>query len=347
MVEFRIRTNASRGEWESFFENSISGDLQQSFDYGEMMKMFNERNRVIRLCALDGSNVVGLVQAIFPKKLLGFGASLYAGGVYGYSPVASLKDEEQILRDLLYSLERMAVKKGILEGFISRPNSDPVLESMGYTISEVANFYEVGLRKDEDALWKSIAHNKRRNIKKAQELHAEVVQLKSHDALVSFYEMYKASSERVGFGAYSFNYFDSYLRIFGANDKSRIFLTILNNQPVAGVFVVVHGDTAYALAAGSRKDVWQVRPNDLLHWKAMQWACSEGLSWYHMGHVLEPIPTENTPGWSLWRWKREWNGQLKKYYIHHKVYMPRLKGLVSTSYEKIYNTMQKLGRTNS
>jgi CelD/BcsL family acetyltransferase involved in cellulose biosynthesis len=340
MSELRIADNTSRGDWESFLAKSISGNLQQSFDYGDVMKMSNQNNRVIRLSVSDGDSFVGLVQAIFPRKRLGFGASLYSGGVYGFGSVVSIKDKEYVLRDLLSSLERSAVNNRVTEGFISRPESDRVLESTGYAISEVANFYEVGLHKRAEELWKSIAHNKRRNVKKAQEQRAEVVQLKSYDALVSFYDMYKASSERVGFEAYPFNYFYSYLRVFGVRDKVRVFLTVLNDQPVAGVFLVVHGDTAYALAAGSRKDVWHVRPNDLLHWKAMEWACGEGLSWYHMGHVYDPVPTENSPGWSLWRWKREWNGQLKKYYTYHKIYMPRLKKFVLTPLGKIYNKMQ-------
>jgi CelD/BcsL family acetyltransferase involved in cellulose biosynthesis len=342
MSEFRIADNTSRGEWESFLEKSISGNLQQSFDYGEVMKMFDQHNRVIRLLASDGGSVVGVVQAIFHRRL-GFSARLNAGGNYGFAPVVSLKDEEHILRELLSSLEKISIKNRVLEGFIFRPESDQVLESMGYAISAVVHSYRVGLQKCAEGLWKSIEHNKRRNIKKAQEQGAEVVQLKSYDALVSFYEMYEASSERVGFTSYSFNYFNSYLRLFGARDKVRVFLTVFNGQPVAGVFVVVYGDTAYALAAGSRKDVWQVRPNDLLHWKAMEWACGEGFSWYHMGHVYVPLPTENSPGWSLWRWKREWNGQLKKYYIYHKVYMPNFKKFVLTPYEKIGKSLHKIG----
>jgi CelD/BcsL family acetyltransferase involved in cellulose biosynthesis len=330
MNEFRIADNTSREEWDSFLAKCVSGNLQQSFDYGEVMKIFNPQRRVIRLSTSEGDTVTGLVQAVYQRKRLGFGANLYAGGLYGFSPVVCRGDDEQISRQLLSTLQEIAVKNRIIEGSFFRPGSDRVLDSMGYVVSEVAHFYRVGLHGSAEELWKSIAHNKRRNIKKAQQQGATVAELKSYDALVSFYAMYEASSERIGFERYSFNYFNSYLRVFGARDKIRVFLTLLNDQPVAGVFVVVHGDTAYALAAGSRKDDWQVRPNDILHWKAMEWACGEGLSWYHMGLVSEPVPTENSPGWSLWRWKREWNGQLENYCVYHKTYMPRLKNLVLT-----------------
>jgi len=67
--------------------HSISGNLQQSFDYGEVMRIFNPQNRIIRLSALNGDLVVGLVQAVFPKKRLGFGARLNAGGFMGLVPL--------------------------------------------------------------------------------------------------------------------------------------------------------------------------------------------------------------------------------------------------------------------
>jgi CelD/BcsL family acetyltransferase involved in cellulose biosynthesis len=342
MSEFRIADNTSRGEWESFLAKSVSGNLPQSFDYGEVTKMYNQHNRVIRLSASDGGGIVGLVQAISYGKL-GFGTRLNAGDGYEFGAVVSLEDEEHVLRELLSSLEKSAVRNRVIEGFIFRPTIEKVLANMSYTVSAVANLYRVALLKTAEDLWKNIAHNKRRNIKKAQEQGAEVIQSKSYDAFVSFYEMYEASSERAGFKSYPFNYYNSYLKIFGASDKVRIFLTVFKDQPAAGLFVVVHGDTAYALAAGSRKDFWQVRPNDLLHWKAMDWARGEGLSWYHFGGVYEPLPTENSPGWSLWRWKREWNGQLKKYYVYHKVYMPKFKKFILTPYEKISSTVKKIG----
>ena len=341
MSEWRIIDHLSREEWEPFLHKFVTGNLQQSFDYGEVMKLYNPHNRVIRLSAMDRSIVVGLVQAVYSRKF-GFGICVHAGGGYGFGPVVSLSDEKQISRELLLSLEKRAIKNRVSEGLVFRPASDQVLESLGYTVSDVVHSYKVDLQKSAENLWNSIAHNKRRNIKKAQEQGAEVVHPKSYEALVSFYDMYETSSERVGFGAYPFNYFNSYLKIFGASDKVRIFLTVFEGQPVAGTFVVVHEDTAYALAAGSRKDVWHVRPNDLLHWTAMRWARDEGLSWYHMGHVYEPLPTENSPGWSLWRWKREWNGQLKKYNIYHKVYMPMFKKFVLTPYEKISGTARKI-----
>lgn len=43
MNECRIVENPSREEWESFLGSFVSGNLLQSFDFGEVVKLSNPR----------------------------------------------------------------------------------------------------------------------------------------------------------------------------------------------------------------------------------------------------------------------------------------------------------------
>lgn len=342
MTEYEIIDNPMQREWESFLEKAVCSNLEQSFEYGEVMKSHNPHTRVVRLLALDGDCPVGLVQARYNRKF-GFGDRLEVGGVYGTGPLIADEHNEHILTQLIADLENRAIKNKVSEAFIYRDGEDQVLKSLGYTLIQVFNVYKVALQKTAEDLWKNIAHNKRKNINKAQRKGVEVVEGISYDDLASFYEMLSISGKRAGFIPHPFSYFHSYLKIFGAHNRARVFLAVFDGQQVAGVFVVINGDTAYALGAGSHEEAWHVRPNDILHWKAMEWACNEGLSQYHMGFVNNPPPTHCSSDWGLWRWKREWNGQLEKVFRYNKVYMPRFKKIVLTPYEKIYNIMRKIG----
>ncbi|NWF86645.1 peptidoglycan bridge formation glycyltransferase FemA/FemB family protein [Candidatus Bathyarchaeota archaeon] len=341
MSQFKVLDNPQQKDWDFFLDSLVHGNLQQSFDYGEAAKLFNHHTRVVRLFAVDGESPVSLVQGTFNRRF-GFGDRLLVGGVYGDGPVvANVENREQVLIGLLSDLEKHAIKNRVSEAFIYRLNVESALEKLGYDLSSVFNVYKVNLKKSVDELWKSITHNKRKNVKKAQTHKVEVTQGMSDKELASFYEMHSIAGKRAEFEPHSLSYFYSFLKTFGTKEKAKIFLSVFNGQPVAGVFVVVHGDTAYALGAGSRDEAWSVRPNDILHWKAMEWACSERLAFYHMGFVDEPPPVEGLSGWSLWRWKREWNGQLQKVYLYHKVFMPRFRKFVLTPYEKIYNLARK------
>lgn len=340
MGDSTIVNNPQQRECESFLETVAGSNLDQSFGYGEVIKSYNPRIRVVRFLALDGNCPVGLLQGRYTRKFF-FGEHLEVGGFYGNGPVVADKNNEQVLKQLIVDLENYAIQNRVTEASIYRDKRDHVLERMGYNLPPLFNVYKVALQKTTEDLWNSLAYNKRKNVNKAQR-KGVVVEDTSYEDLASFYDMLSVSGKRVGFVPLPFSYFQSCLKIFGTNNRAKIFLAVYDNQPVAGVFVVIHGNTAYALAAGSYKEAWNVRPNDILHWKAMKWACNEGLSYYHMGFVNEPPPTQGSSDCGLWRWKREWNGQLEKRFRYNKVFMPKFKKLVLTPYGKVYSIMQKM-----
>ncbi|MCW4016289.1 MAG: GNAT family N-acetyltransferase [Candidatus Bathyarchaeota archaeon] len=333
MDKYTIIDHPTSGMWEKFLQDYTLGNLQQSFEYGEAIKESNPHAKILRFLAINDDNLAGLIQARYNKRF-GFGDRTEVGGVYGYGPVVGTDNRKEVLEKLMGLLEKHAIQNRVSEANIYAPETNQTLENMGYTVNTVFNVYKVDLRKSETELWKTITHNKRRNIKKAQKQGAKVVQCNNYDALASFFELHAISAKRVGFKTYPFIYFQSLSKIFGKRNNLKIFLTVFEGQPVAGVFVVLHGKTAYALGTGSREESWHVRPNDLLHWETMKWACNNGFSWYHMGHVREPLPNENSEGWGLWRWKREWKGQLNKVYLYNKVYMPKFNKFVLSLCEK-------------
>ena len=198
-----------------------------------------------------------------------------------------------------------------------------VFSDLGYTLSGKINKYLVDLNKTPDELWKSIAHNKRRNIKKALKEGVEVVKTRSQEGLLSFYQMLSASAKRHGFAAYPLLGFEAIWKIYKPEELSTVFLARWRSKNIAGVFILIHGRTVHALAAGSLSEGWKIRPNDLLHWKVMEWACRNGYSKYHMGLVSEPPPTVARAG--VWRWKKEWKGNLERVQLFDKLFLPRYK----------------------
>jgi hypothetical protein len=342
--EYKVISDPSSEVWTSFLMKFAGGNLQQSFDYGKVAKEANPNARVVRLLALDGDNPMGLVQAIYRKRF-GIGDRLEVGGTYGNGPVtAELDSKKDVLSCLIEALENYGVSNRICEAFVYWREDwgmKEVFNEKGYEQTSSFNVYKVDLKGNVDQFWKNIAHNKRRNIMKAEAQGVQVIQGSSNKDLISFNEMLEISGNRADFIPPPFSMFNAYLKVFGAQGKAKIFLATLGGNQIAGVFVVVHGDTAYALGAGSREEAWDVRPNDILHYKAMEWACREGLLKYHMGYVSDPPPTEGSPLWGLWRWKREWKGDLEKTVLYSKVFMPNLKRFFITPYERVYSLMRR------
>ena len=329
MPEFSVVEYLPSGLWDSFLEKHSTGNFEQCYEYGEITKSAFPRTNVLRLAALKHGNFVGAIQGMY-SRYFGFGMTLGAMR----APVIDAKNDgkREVARNLLETLEDCAKKNRIIKARILVPenwNLDEAFHSLGYKITEKLNEYVVNLDKDVEQLWSSISHNKRRNIKKAMKEGVEVFQSRNLKDLLTFYSMLVAAEKRGGFSSYPLSWFKAVWKIYKP-ELSKVFLTRWNGKEVSGVFTVIHGKTVYALAAGSFSEGWKVRPNDIMHWKVMEWACKNGFVRYHMGLVSDPPPSKESNSWGVWRWKREWKGNLHRLLVYEKMILPKYKLVLKT-----------------
>jgi len=211
---------------------------------------------------------------------------------------------------------------------------------LNYKIIETINVYALNLKESPIDIWNRISSNKRKNVKKAEREGVIVENSRSEEDFQSFLSLWKATATRANFDP-KLKEVEEVGRAFRQKGSGRVFLAKWKHRDIAGTFIINHADTAYCRYAGSIEGSWSARPNDIVHWKAMEWACEQGYSWYHMGPVPEPEPSEGSPLWGLWRWKRGWGGILDKVSIYAKVYFPKLKGLMDFS-RRMVNTSSRL-----
>ena len=341
MSEYSIIENPSADLWKSLLSMFPEGNFDQCFEYGEIAKMAFPSTKAARLVITYDGEPVGAVQGTY-SCYFGFGIGLRVMR----GPVANTRNKEslRLIENLLKALEDYGKRNRIIHAQILVPEAWQLHEAFNklrYAPAGKLNEYVVNLEKGAEELWKSVAHNKRRNIKKALKEGVEVVQSRNHEDLLTFYSMLEASAERGGFSSYPLPWFEAVWKVYQPEKLSKVFLASLEGKSVSGVFVVIHGKTVYALAAGSFSEGWKVRPNDIMHWKVMEWACRNGYSKYHMGLVSEPPPSEGSSAWGIWRWKKEWKGSMERIQIFEKVLLPRYililkaKKLVERSYERI------------
>jgi hypothetical protein len=343
MSEFRVVEDLPAESWNCFLERHTIGNFEQCFEYGEISRKAFPRTNVARFACLREGEVIGILQGAY-SKYFGLGMTL----VVMRGPQANFEDATftKAIETLLKALEDHAKKNRVIEARILVPQTwsvDKIFSSLGYSLIGMLNEYVVNLENGVDTLWKSISHNKRKNIKKALSEGVEVFESREREDLLTFYSMLKAAEKRAGFGSYPLSWFEAVWDIYPF-DFSKVFLAKWNGKAVSGVFTVMHGKTVFALAAGSFSEGWRVRPNDVMHWKVMEWACKRGYSRYHMGLVHEPPPTDGSSSWGIWRWKREWNGNLEKLQIFHRFFKPRYKFILGAKRlaEKGYNLFKSL-----
>jgi lipid II:glycine glycyltransferase (peptidoglycan interpeptide bridge formation enzyme) len=282
------------------------------------------RTRVARLSITHNGEPIGIVQGTY-SSYFGFGITLRV--MRGPLVAGGTKENRQLVSSLLKGLEEYCKKKRIIHARILVPDSwqlQEVFHKLDYNSVDRTNEYVVNLEEGIEKLWKSIDHNKRRNIRRAMKEGVEIVQSHDQKDLETFYSMVEASVERRGFSPYPRSWFEAIWKTHKP-ELSKVFLAYWKGKSVSGVFIVVRGKTVYALGAGSLAEGWEVRPNDIMHWKVMEWAYQNGYSRYHMGLVDEPLPTEESSAWGIWRWKKEWKGSLEGIQAFDKIFLPKYK----------------------
>jgi lipid II:glycine glycyltransferase (peptidoglycan interpeptide bridge formation enzyme) len=314
--------------WDSFLKNeSPEGNFLQCFEYGELVKTGYPRAKVVRLLIMHGEKPIGMAQGTY-KVYFGFGTTLNVT----WGPIVSARIAENLhpVENLLKELETYCRKHRIIELRFSVFGSwdlREVFHKMDYVAATKENEYIVNLEGGAQKLWTSIHHNKRRNIKRALEQGVEVTQSHNNEDLKTFYSLLEVTVKREGFTPYPHTLFEAIWNKYDP-ELSSVFLAKWKGKSISGVFVVVQGKTAYALNAGSLVEGFQVRPNDIMHWKAMEWACARGYSKYNLGGVSEPPPTEGSSKWGIWRWKREWKGNLERIEIFNKIILPQYRPIL-------------------
>lgn len=139
----------------------------------------------------------------------------------------------------------------------------------------------LNLSRGPEELFRKFSENKRTNIKKAIKQGVLVAPATTPDEVGAYYAICVDWSRRKGLPIATE---DQFQQTFALTGNRRLFLASHDGKIIAGVVIrfFPHGVMEYA-ANSSLESALRLRPNDLLHWRAIEWGCQEGLTHYSLG----------------------------------------------------------------
>jgi hypothetical protein len=339
MFDHSILENPTRDLWDSFLTANSLGNLWQIMDYGEYVEKLRPGalTETFRLI----SSRKGVPEGVALGTCTFWGLSKYhrcgTTMIVREGPLLSVKRRDRLgpLKSVITGLEDLGAKNRIMNVEIWWPYKwgyADLFRNMGYKNVGTNITYTVDLEGGPKHIWTSICGNKRRNIKKAIDSGVEFVESSDFHDIEKFYDLLVKVAERHKSVPEPLSAFQTIWKLPSQKDSSKLFFARWNGNDVSGVFVTTHAKTIYALGFGYNGESLKVRPNDFLHWKIMEWGCKRGFLKYHMGDVFP----KNGLSTGIWRWKREWNGDLNYAYIFRKSISKF--GFI----EHVYDRLQKL-----
>ena len=122
------------------------------------------------------------------------------------------------------------------------------------------------------------------------------------------YEMYEETANRSDFVIRPEAYYRDAWGSFIEKGLAQPFIAEVEEQPVAMVIIYRFGERAIYMYGASRTVHRDKMPNNLLQWKAMQWAKQRGCTVYDMWGAPDELD-ESDPMWGVYRFKKGFGGE--------------------------------------
>jgi hypothetical protein len=203
--------------------------------------------------------------------------------------ICGLKSRPQTCFDK--SIDRATVSDAFVGGLLKEAESDKLITvyswaplntllSHGYRFNQEEGVVMLDLTRGPDQLFKQFADSRRRNIRKAIRCGIEVAIATTDEEFVVYYEIYANWCRRKKIAANSFEVLREALGL----PNRRLFLARYEGKIIAGTIIrLCPGEMIEYAANSSLTEYLQLRPNDLLHWRVVEWACGEGYKRYSLG----------------------------------------------------------------
>jgi hypothetical protein len=187
-------------------------------------------------------------------------------------------DTEAACDALLAGLLKEAESEKVITFYSWAPLNTPLKH--GYRCKQEESIVMLDLTKGPDELFKEFSGTRRTDIRNAIKRGMEVVIASTREEFRAYYEIYSDWCARKKIEPYAFAVMEEALRL----QNRRLFLVRYEGKTIAASIIRLYPGAMIEYAANnSLVEYLKLRPNDLLQWRIIEWACGEGYKRYSLG----------------------------------------------------------------
>ncbi len=270
-------TTATESKWFDFLPGSTFPCQYTS--PGFFREPFFEDKNPFAVLVSDGEKIVGALTGTFTDKKIVCGLE-----VRPQVTIAKNADQKSIAAAFVEALLKLAENGAELITLNCADTIDGLAEA-GFSVKKAEGTHEVimlDLSAGKDAVFKGFSQTRRADLRKAmRENQVQISELETLDELAELYKIHVAWSEKKGNQP---NDWATMQRIWAMKDYRRIFIAKHDGVIIAGSYFRFYEKAFMEYAANNSLPEYQrLRPNDLLVWRSIEWACDNEIPLYSMG----------------------------------------------------------------
>ena len=292
-----------RREWNEFVSGSPTGDLLQSFEWGDL-KQKSGGWQPVRIAVEEDGKIIGAV-SILKRKLPRLNKCIY------YAPRGPVCDfsNPEVLDALLNAVFERAKRDGAIlfkidppvlksstdvVGTLSKAGFKQVADAQGFGGVQPRCVMQLDLTPSLDELMLGCKPKWRYNIRLAEKKGVIVRSDCTKADLKVFYDLLKETAERDRFLIRGYSYYEHMWDALAVPGYAKLFLTEYEGEAVSGALSFIYGDKCWYTYGASSNRHRNVMPNHLMQWRMIEWAKESGCSWYDFRGVSQQNDSESS-----------------------------------------------------
>lgn len=298
--------DGNQNEWDSFVEHHPEGRffllsgykqaIEETYGYEGQYYLFKRGGEIVAV--LPSFKVKSLLSG---RRLLSLPFAEYGGLLGKDLSLDELKEIAEFLRQILldYKLPFLEIHGGL--------GVSPKLISSVFHPVPMYQYAILPLR-EAGKIWDNVLDREvRKAVRKAQKADLVAYEETTEESISQkFYPLYLASMKRLGTPPHPKTLFLNYLRYL--KDNMRLFIVEYGDLTIAALLGFVLGKRVHIIHTASDPEYWDKRPNDLVHWEFIKWACENEYELFDFSVVRYEGQA---------RYKKKWGVQLLDYSYYY------------------------------
>ena len=336
---YRIKIADSDGlevqEWNELLMKSEICDAFQTYEWAQVLRSSLGVEPYFVMVYDEGDLVGGVMY--FKKKALGMLVSYEVRG----GPLCSDANKLQVMKSILRALGEKR-KKAAYMLFVPFPLANlsfsRIFRGEGYH-PIVFRTLIVDLDRPIDDVWKALDKYARRGVRRARKLGVEASVARTWEEWKEYYRLHLIHARENGYPPEPHRFYEEMFKLH-RKKMARLFVSKLENRIIAGTLCLIYRENLVGIRGASLSEFLKYQPNNLAHWKSIEWAKENGVKIYD----FDGLPLEQTEYLrGVYKYKSRWDGSVQwyHYYVNNGLLPPAIH-LVRTSFQasKLFSTLR-------
>jgi FemAB-related protein (PEP-CTERM system-associated) len=258
-----------REEWDSYVHDAPQATIFHLSGWKDVMEhTFGLGTRY--LYARDGNQILGVLPLLYVKNKI-------TGHYFTSMPGAICTQDDRSAKALVERAKELV--RGSTARYLTLRDSLQKWEFSELVTNEDHCTMMVKLFDDPEQIWRGVNRRVRQSTKKAISAGVEVVN--DPGQMESFYPVYSKAMRDMGTPTLGIDFFRNMLRQFP--EHFTVMTVRHDRQVLGGGFVALFQGTVYQTWGGMLRESYELRPNYILYWETLKYACENGFQWADLG----------------------------------------------------------------